>query len=122
MIIQVSNIVSGFVLASPKLKELGGKETIEKAESSLNKFRGTIGLIALVLGITALLERMQFEMPIGLLGSSYPQAIIAIVIGLILSARLFAGYPAIQSIIKQLSGYAEWIGIAGIVVGLYSLL
>jgi hypothetical protein len=123
MIIQLSNVVSGFILAAPKLKTLAAKEHVEQAESKLNEFRGTIGLIELVIGVVALLQRMgivYFYFP--LLGSSYPQALIAIAIGLILSANFFEKWPSVHEQIDKLENYGEWIGVLGIAVGLLSLI
>lgn len=123
MIIQTANIVSGFLLAAPRIKEWGAKEHIEKAESALNKFRGAIGLVELVLGFLALIERLGFVyFFIPSFGSSFPQAIPAIAIGAILSAHLFERFPAVHNIIAELKAYEIWIGIVGILVGLGSLL
>ena len=123
MIIQIFNIISGFILAAPKLKEFGAKEHIETAERKLSPFAGTIGIIELILGLLALIERMGLAyFPIPQFGSSYPQALPAIAIGLILAASTFEKYSAVTNFIATLKEYAVWIGIMGILVGLGSLL
>lgn len=124
MVIQTANIVTGFVLSAPRIKSLvGGAAThVEAAESKLNNFRGTIGVIELVLGIAALVESMglvYFMIPS--FGSSYPQAFFAIAMGLILCANFFEKYPAFHDKLHILKENAEWIGIGGIVVGLASI-
>jgi tetrahydromethanopterin S-methyltransferase subunit C len=123
MILPIANIVSGFVLAAPKLKTLGMAKDIETAEGKLNRFRGTIGLVILVLGLIALLVRANiFNFYVPYLWSSYPQAIIAILMGLILSMNFFVKYNAIHQRIVILERHAEWIGILGILVGLFALI
>lgn len=122
MIIQTANIIAGFALAAPKLKELGAREHIANAEGRISGFRGSIGVIELALGAAALLERMGlvfFFAPS--FGSSYPQAIAAIAMGLILASHLFDKFTAIHGLIGHLRDNAEWIGIAGMAVGLFSL-
>lgn len=122
MIIQIANIVSGFLLAAPKLKEWGAKQQVEKAQSKLVVYSSTIGIIELVIGVIALLDRMGIIFYVPSLGASYPQAIPAILIGLILSARRFEKHPSWKNFIVKISGYQIWLGLIGILVGLWSLL
>lgn len=124
MLIQTANIVSGFILSAPKLKELvGGKgaEHIVAAETKLNAFRGTIGVIELIFGAIALIERLS-SIHIGGIGSSFPQSIVALACGALLAPHLFEKYPAVQTQVKKMEPYTVWIGLAGIVVGLGSIL
>jgi hypothetical protein len=123
MVIQTTNIIAGFLLAAPKLKQFGGGEHVEVIHGKLLAFSGTIGVIELVLGVLALIERMGLAyFPIPMFGSSYPQALPAIAIGLILSAHLFEKYPAMRDFITKLKVYEVALGIMGIAVGLGSLL
>ncbi len=123
MIIQITNVAAGFVLAAPKLKTFGAKEQIENLEQKLTTFRGTIGVVELVLGVIAFLERFGILwLDIPFFGASYPQALVAVVMGLILSANLFEKYPVFHEKIKILKENAEWIGLAGIAVGLFSII
>ena len=126
MILPIANIISGFVLGAPKLKEWFAKKDIENAEASLNKFRGKIGVIILVLGVVGLIKRMSL---FGIMydwswhyGSSYPQALIAIVMGLILCANFFTKWPSLHSRIVEMNKYSEWLGILGILIGIGSLI
>lgn len=123
MILQLANIVCGFLLAASRLKEFGARETIEKLEAALSPYRARLGLAELILGILALVERLGvLHVPIPEFGSSFPQALPAIAMGLVLGADYFAKYPDIHARISQLKEHAEWIGILGIAVGLGSLL
>jgi hypothetical protein len=123
MVIQITNIIAGFLLAAPKLKQFGGGEHIETVYGKLAAFSGTIGVIELVLGVLALVERMGLAyFPIPMFGSSYPQALPAIAIGLILSVHLFEKYPAMRDFITKLKVEEVSLGILGIAVGLGSLL
>ena len=126
MILPIANIISGFVLAAPKLKEWFAKHDIEHAEGALNKFRLPIGIIILILGIVGLLKRASLA---GLsyeaawhYGSSYPQALIAIVMGLLLCTNLFAKWPTLHSRIMTMNKYSEWLGILGLVIAIGSLI
>ncbi len=125
MLIQLVNIISGFVLAAPKLKALAGNKVahVEKAESTLNAFRGFIGIAAFILGVCALLGRLGIVFfGMFLLGSSFPQGISAVLCGLLLAPHLFANVPAIVDFTAKIKPYAEWIGVIAIFVGLDSLL
>ena len=126
MIIQATNIVAGFILAAPKLKALvggGAKEQLEAAQTKLSGFQGTIGIVELILGVIALVERLSIaHFYIPSYGSSFPQAFAAIAIGLILSANLFEKYPSVHDFIGKLKVHSEWIGIVGIAVGAGSFL
>lgn len=128
MILPIANIVSGFVLSAPKLKEWfsKGEEDITKVEKAISKFSTHIGVVILILGVVGLLKRASL---FGIMydwnwhfGSSYPQAIIAILMGLLLCANFFAKWPAFHSKIVELRKYSEWIGILGILIGAGSLI
>lgn len=119
MIIQITNAVSGFVLSAPKLKELvGGKgaEHITAAETKLNAFRGTLGIIQVVFGAVALVERVIGH------GGSFPQALAALACGALLAPHLFEKYPSVKSFVEKLKPYEIWIGLAALFIGLGSIL
>lgn len=121
MLIVIVNIIAGFMLAAPMLKKLGGQQQIDQAQGALNNFRGGIGIIALILGVLALLERLSlFGYYLGLY-FGFPQAIIAILMGLLLAANFFQKYPGMHKFIVSLESYSEWIGILGILIGLSAL-
>jgi hypothetical protein len=122
MVIQVVNIVGGFVLAAPKIKEWVSKEHVEGAEQKLNKFRGTIGLVALILGVIALLGNLGLYYPPYMLWGMPLQSIAAVVIGLILSANFFAKWPKVAAFVASLEKNSEWIGIAAIIIGILGLI
>jgi hypothetical protein len=123
MLVNLSNIVAGFVLAAPKIKQIVSKGHVEQAEQKLAKFRGTMGIIALILGVIALLGNFSYSlMFFPLAGAGLLQALVSIAIGLILSANLFAKSPQIAGFIVKLEKYAEWIGIVGIVIGILGLI
>ena len=126
MILPIANIISGFLLAAPKLKEWFAKKQIESAQGALHKFRTPIGLIVLLIGLLGLIKRMSL---FGIMyewswhyGSSFPQALAAIVMGLLLSANFFSTWPPIHSRIITMHKYSEWVGILGMVIGVGSFL
>jgi hypothetical protein len=124
MIIQLANIGAGFVLGAPQLKKIAGiREHVHKVHGKLELYRREMGMGEFALGVIALLHRaMVIDVPIWNFGSSYPQAIAAIAMGLLLAEHTFKKYPVSRDIVKILSPHAEWIGIAGIAVGFFSIL
>lgn len=123
MVIQVANTIAGFALAAPKLKEIGAREQIEKAEAALLPYLKMIGVIELILGIVALIERISiasFYVPA--FGSSFPQAFAALALGLILASSVVEDIQALRSTVATLKENAMWVGIIGMAVGLGSIL
>jgi hypothetical protein len=123
MIIQTANIVGGFFLAAPKLKEFGAKDHIESAHTFLSKYQGVLGLVELGFGVLALVQRTglaYFHIP--QFGASYPQAFAALAIGLVLASHLFDNSPALHNLIRTLQENAVLVGIIGMLVGLFSIL
>ncbi len=127
MIIQIANIISGFLLAAPQLKTLVKNKqvvgNISSVESTLSKWSRPIGIIELVLGVIALIERVTYAtiVPFYYYGSSYPQALIAILIGLLLASHLFDKNQFIREKIVLLRPYSALVGILGILIGLFSI-
>lgn len=123
MIIQLGNLAGGFVLASPKLKEMGAKEQIEQVEAKLNPVRGIIGLIVLIVAVIAFLHAIgAVYINYYLFGGGPLQSIVGLLIGLILCATWFEKFPAIHNFILKIKVYEVWIGVAGIVIGILGLL
>lgn len=123
MILQVANIVAGFVLALPWLKDWGSKEQLEKIETRVHSIKENIGLVVLILGIVGLVDRLNFvSFFIPEFGSSYPQALSAIISGSLLALPKLEDYPIISNQVKKLVSYTFGIGLLSISVGLGSLL
>lgn len=123
MIIQIANIVSGFALSAPKLAEFGAREAIEKIHAFLTPYLTTIGIAECVIGALALFDRMGIlNLPLYNFGSSYPQAIPAILMGLLLASSTFEKNAHISSFIEKLKAHQTLLGFIGIAVGLGSLL
>lgn len=121
MVLQVLNIVMGFIAALPGLRERKWfKSDLEKKTDS---WKGYLGLAGLVLGVLGLLVRMDILPPFSYrLGASYPQTIPAIILGLLLAAPILNKHKFIRNIIDKLEPHAFWLGIIGIAVGLGSIL
>lgn len=119
MIIQITNAVSGFVLSASKLKEVvGGRgaEHIATAETKINAFRGTLGVVELVLGAVALIERIIGQ------GGSFPQSVAALACGALLVPHLFEKYPSVKAFVGRMRPYEIWIGVAALLIGIGSIL
>jgi len=126
MLPQIVNIIAGFLLAVPKIMELGvAKNAIKKIESRLRPFEGIIGWVVLILGVGMLIERITF-MPIFYryyyISGGFAQSIPAILMGLILLADFFRKHKDLDHFIKQIEPYKIWIGFWGITAGFISIL
>lgn len=123
MIPQLVNIIAGFILGSPKLKEWGGKGFFEKIEKLLHPYTTPIGWATLIVGVLALLDRLDITIiSRSLIDGSFPQAIPLILIGLILLKNFFKKYSKANEIIIKIEPYQIWIGLWGILAGLVSIL
>ena len=123
MIIQLTNIVAGALLAAPKVAEWGAKDVAHTYERALAPYARVIGAIELGCGILALIERMGLIwLPIPNFGASYPQAIPAILVGLILCTGYFSNITVLQQLVEKMEPYKAWIGIAAFASGLNSIL
>ena len=121
MLINLGNAFFGFILASPLLAKIPNVgKGLENAGKALGKSRQLFGIISLALGIINLADR--FMLHIFWFNGSFPQTIMAILIGLIMSVDKFKNSPAIRDIGNSLKNYEEYIGIAAMIIGLYPLI
>ena len=111
MIIEITNIVAGLILAMgvlPSIPAVG--KSLEKIAKWLGRFQTIIGVIAIILGI------LYFGL----------QGIVAIVAGLILAMGILTSIPAvgkdIAKVAKWLGGFQTIIGIIAILLGIWGLL
>ena len=107
---KIVNIVGGFVLGSPMLKKNESlRPFVEKTMSVLGKYEKAIGLVELVLGATIIVERTTGLFKIPYLGSTFPQAFVALAIGFMISKQYFGE----SKLYKTLEPYSDYIGIGG---------
>ena len=113
MIIELTNIVAGLILAMgilPSIPAIG--DSLEKVAKWLGRFQTIIGVIAIILGILYFGDLLQ--------------SIVAIVAGLILAMGLLTSIPAIgddiAKVAKWLGGFQTTIGIIAIILGIWGLL
>ncbi len=113
MIIELTNIVAGLILAMgvlPSIPAIG--ESLEKVAKWLGRFQTIIGVIAIVLGILYFGDLLQ--------------SIVAIVAGLILAIGILTSIPAIgkdlAKLAKWLGGFQTLIGVIAIIIGIWGLL
>ena len=111
MIIEITNIVAGLILAMgvlPSIPAVG--KSLEKVAKWLGRFQTVIGIIAIILGI------LYFGL----------QGIVAIVAGFVLAAGIMTSIPAIgkdlAKVAKWLGGFQTIIGIIAIILGIWGLL
>jgi hypothetical protein len=111
MIIEITNIVAGLILAMgilPSIPAVG--KSLEKVAKWLGRFQTVIGIIAIILGI------LYFGL----------QGIVAIVAGFVLAAGIMTSIPAVgkdlAKVAKWLGGFQTVIGIIAIILGIWGLL
>ena len=105
MIIQLINIASGVVGASSSIKARISHKDVHGALDTARPYEVTIGIVAVVVGVLALIERLgiiHFGLP---LGSSYPQAFAALLVGLTLGASYFERFAFLKPVIAILVPY-----------------
>jgi hypothetical protein len=122
MLIQIANIVGGLVLSSDFISKRIGTAGTDSFLKRMLLYEAEIGVGVLIAGILGLIERLGIFYFNIHLGSSFPQAIPAILTGLVLGAPLIRTLPGIQSIAASLAPYKTALGITSILVGLGSLL
>ena len=113
MIIEITNIVAGLILAMgilPSIPAIG--DSLEKVAKWLGRFQSIIGVIAIILGILYFGDLLQ--------------SIVAIVAGLILAMGLLTSVPAIgkdlAKLAKWLGGFQTLIGVIATILGIWGLL
>ena len=122
MIMQIINIASGVVGASSSIKNVVTHTGVQSALDKTRPHEVWIGIVTVILGLLALVERLGFFYFDLSLGSSFPQAIPAILLGLVLGAPYFEKFTFLKSIIATLMPYRQWLGFLAIACGLGSLL
>jgi len=111
MIVELTNIVAGLILAMgilPSIPAVG--KSLEKVAKWLGRFQMIIGVIAIIVGI------LYFGL----------QGIVAIIAGLILAMGILTSIPAIggslEKVAKWLGRFQTIIGIIAILLGILGLL
>jgi hypothetical protein len=111
MIVEITTIVAGLILASgllPNIIAVGKR--LEIVAKWLGRFQTIIGVIAIVVGI------LYFGL----------QGIVAIVAGLFLIMGILPSIPAVgkdlAKVVKWLGGFQTIIGVIAMVIGIWGLL
>lgn len=112
MVLQVLNIASGAVTALPNTD----------IKNKLAPFETRSGLALIVVGLIGLIERLGIFYTGLPLGSSFPQVIPLLAIGLLMAAPVLEKYAFLKKIIDMLRPHKKWIGIIALVCGLGSIL
>lgn len=122
MILGIGNILGGLVLAEPLLANISGfKPAAERLRALSAPYRSTLGVIELVLGGATFIDRIDL-VHIPILDGGFPQIVLSLAMGLLLANEVVKKYPFLKSLIESIQPYQEYIGLAGLLVGLYALL
>ena len=122
MLIQLANILGGALLAAPFIIRYVTHTSIDSFFKRISLYQAEIGVGVLLIGFLALIERLGIFFFNINLGSSFPQALPAIAVGLLLGYPLLKKFGFLESIVSSLERHKVAIGLAAIVVGVGSLL
>lgn len=119
---QIVNIGGGALLSSSFIKEKLSNQNVNEFFEKVRPHETKIGVGLAVLGFIALLERLDvFYLGLNL-GSSFPQAIPAILTGLTLGAPYFERFTFLKGFLTTLSTHKTALGLITIAFGLGSIL
>ena len=122
MIIQIANIIGGLVLSSDFISKRLGSTAVDSFYKRALLYEAEIGVGVLIIGLLALIERLGiFYFNISL-GSSFPQAIPALLVGVVLGEPLTRNLPGMARAADILAPYKGALGLVAILCGLGSLL
>lgn len=118
MLINIVSLIAGFILAEPLIGKIEAlKEGAQKLHTALLPYQMAIGIVEFVLGVVALLNRLQIT-NVGYFYSGFPTVIVALVMGLLLAEEIFRKVSWGARAIEAVKPYQEYVGLVGIVVGL----
>ena len=121
MLIEIGNIVGGFIAGADGIRKLGvAEEAVARGQAQLAPYRNTIARLLFAVAILNLVDRWIFEIP--LFNGSFPQSIVALALGLILDQSIFGAAQWAQNARKAMAGWETAIGILGIIIGLAALI
>ncbi len=121
MIIQLANILGGVLIAAPFISRTFAHRSVDDILKRFSLYEAEIGIGVLVIGILALIERLGIFFFGIHLGSSFPQALPAIAIGIVLGYPLMKQLDILTSLYTALERHKTIIGLIGIAAGLGSL-
>ncbi len=122
MIFQIANIIAGALLSSDRIRTFVHDKPALSFLDSVESYRSKIGVAILVLGVLALIQRLDIYW-IGISGASFPQAIPLLGAGLLLGAPILEKYTtAVSPAISVLKRYQTLIGVAAVASGVGSLM
>lgn len=120
MVLQLANIIGGALLSSTFIKEKVKSPQLDALFAKAAPYEAGVGVVVFVLGVVGLIQR--FGVFYVFSGASFPQAIPAILVGLLLGVPFLGHYAFLKKATDALTPYATWIGLLGILCGLGSLL
>ena len=120
-IIGIFNLLSGLILSAKLFEGIVSKEFVHKFLSKVGHYRKIIAQIDIVIGIVALINRLNI-LDVWFIHGGFPQIIVILAVGLTLGSELTRGFPAVHNfVVKNLDPYKEYVGVVGILFGLYSI-
>jgi hypothetical protein len=122
MLLQIANIAGGVILSSSLIQEKVKNQNTEKFFAQAHSYEVPIGIVLVLLGCIGLVERLGI-LYFGInLGSSFPQALPAILSGLLLAQSYFRRFPQLEPVLNLLRMHKNILGIVAILCGAGSLL
>ena len=120
--IGLANLLAGFFLAAPLIQRMGiAPKQVASAHDYLKPFSTLIGAIALIVGIFGLLNRLSLVWIWAYLGGAGYLHILALLAqGLLILGDSFPNIQGLHDFHEKAKPYAEYIGTAGILLGLHA--
>ena len=122
MLIQLANIIGGVLLSAAFISQRLANKSADDTIRRIQLYEAEIGVGVLICGILALIERLGIFFFNIKLGSSFPQAIPAILVGIILGYPLLRQFGFLDGVVRALTPHRTLIGIIAFLCGLGSLL
>ena len=122
LLIQPANVLCGFLLSETiigKIEPL--KEPAEKLHRALVQYETPIGVAEFVIGLVNLVNRIGFGFYVPYFTGGYPQSFAALAMGLLLADKFFMKYEWAKPAITAIQPYREYVGLAGLVIGLSAI-
>ena len=119
LLIQPANILCGILLSETIIGRIEPlKKPVENLHAALLPYETSIGITEFIIGAVNLASRVSVGFYIPYFVGGYPQSFAALLMGLLLADKFFDKYHWAKPIVEAVHPYREYIGLAGLVIGL----
>jgi hypothetical protein len=116
-----ANLISGILLLLPWMKKVGVPAGFTGfVHEQIESRRDLLGTVDLGLGLVSLANRMGL-IYLSILSSSYPQSLVLLGAGLTVGSHFAKGFKPARDLTKKLEPYRDYVGAAGVLLGLHAI-